>query len=320
MPSLKRSKYLLKILSIDGGGLRGIYAAHILHRIEEEFSVSWKDDFSLIAGTSTGAIIAAGLACGLSAKNICDFYKDHGKHIFTKRPLFRLGLTASRYKKSYLKKILFDVFDDRKLGDIDTPLLIPATDIGNGCVHVLKSKYDGSFCRDPNVFVADAVLASCSAPTYFDPHIIDTYMLADGGLWANNPSLVAAIEAKKRLGATLDEIQIFSLGTGVGQKYYEQNKSLLSRFFGWGFATHWGGSKFIDMIVNLQAETAQNILGLLLKETQILRINFESDGKLSLDDPKKLTDWISKADRKFTHNSSKIASFLDIGIQRGNTC
>jgi hypothetical protein len=310
----------LRILAIDGGGLRGIFAAHILHRIEQEFSISWQSDFALIAGTSTGSIIAAGLACGLSAGDLCGFYKDHGKQIFKKRLLCRIGLTASRYDNAYLRNILIDIFGSRKLGEIETPLLIPATDIGNGCVHVLKSKYDGSFYRDPNVLVADAVLASCSAPTYFDPHNIDTYMLADGGLWANNPSLIAAVEAKKRLGATIDELRVFSVGTGIGQKYYSQNRSLFTSLFGWGFATRWGRSKFIDMIVNLQAETAKNILGLLLNEDQILRINFKSDGKLSLDDPGMLADWTSKADKKFTHESAQIASFLNIQKSEGTKC
>ncbi len=308
----------MKILSIDGGGFRGVYAAHILHRIEQEFLISWQADFALISGTSTGSIIGAGLACGLSAKKICEFYEEHGKQIFKKRLLCRLGLAASRYNNRYLREILLEVFDGRTLGEVETPLLIPATDIGNGGVHVLKSKYDAGFYRDPNILVADAVLASCSAPTYFDPYHIDKYMLADGGLWANNPSLIATVEAKKRLGANLDELQVFSLGTGLGHKYYSQSSSLSTRLVGWGFATRWGRGKFIDMIMNLQAETAKNILGLLLEEHQILRINFESDGKLSLDNPGMFDDWISKADKAFTHKSAQIADFLNIS-KRGES-
>ena len=86
------------------------------------------------------------------------------------------------------------------LGQVKIPLILPAVDIGNGCVHVLKSNYDPTFTRDYKVRVSDAVLASCSAPTYFDPIVIDDkYRLVDGGLWANNPSLVATIDAKYRL-------------------------------------------------------------------------------------------------------------------------
>ncbi len=193
----------MKILSIDGGGYRGVFAAHVLRRIEQEFSASWQSDFSLIAGTSTGSIIAAGLACGVSARDICELYKLRGHEIFEKRPHSRLGIAASRYSSSNLQSILTDVFGDKTLGEVKIPLLIPSTDIGNGRVHVLKSAYDPEFHRDPTVPIVDAILASCSAPTYFDPHVTGQYMLADGGLWANNPSLVAAVEAKKRLGARL---------------------------------------------------------------------------------------------------------------------
>ena len=75
------------------------------------------------------------------------------------------------------------MFQDKTLGEIDVPLVLPSVDIGNGCVHVFKSQYHGEFVRDQNVRVSDAVLASCSAPTYFDPHVVnDTYQLVDGGL------------------------------------------------------------------------------------------------------------------------------------------
>ena len=310
----------MKILSIDGGGFRGVFAAHVLNRIEQEFSAAWQSEFSLIAGTSTGSIIAAGLACGISAHDICELYRLKGSQIFKKRPHSHLGIAASRYSNSNLKNILSDVFGDKRLGDITIPLIIPSTDIGNGCVHVLKSAYNADFHRDPNVKVTDAILASCSAPTYFDPHITSQYMLADGGLWANNPSLVAAVEAKKRLGAKLEDLEILSIGTGTGRKYYSQRTSLSKRMMGWGFATRWGASKFINMLLNLQSETVSNTLKLLLDENQVTRVNFSSDTDLSLDDPKMYADLCSKADREFTHMSKEIATFFSTSEQKGDIC
>lgn len=302
-----------KILSIDGGGLRGAYSAHILKRIEEEFHINWKSDFNLIAGTSTGSIIAAGLAFGLSAKELFEFYEKYGKDIFKKRLLHRTGLFASQYSQHKLKEILDSVFGETRLKDIEIPLIIPSTDIGNGCVHVFKSAYHDEFVRDPNVKVADAVLASCSAPTYFDPHLVDNkYLLCDGGLWANNPALVAMIDAKKRLGIKMEDLLILSIGTGMGKQYYSPQTIQKKSLFGWGFITKWGKNKFIDMILNLQAENSTNMLELLLQEGQLLRINFEADRKLSLDDPGKLTDWITKADHDFTHNHKKIANLLTL--------
>ncbi|HSN66318.1 MAG TPA: CBASS cGAMP-activated phospholipase [Fusibacter sp.] len=301
-----------KILSIDGGGFRGAYSAHILKRIEEEFHIHWKNDFNLIAGTSTGSIIAAGLAFGMSAKELFDFYEKYGKNIFKKRFLPRTGLFTSQHCQHKLKEILDSVFGDTRLKDIEVPLIIPSTDIGNGCVHVFKSAYHDEFVRDPNVKVADAVLASCSAPTYFDPHLVDNkYLLCDGGLWANNPALVAMIDAKKRLDIRMEDLLILSLGTGIGKQYYSPNKKKKS-FFGWGFITKWERNKFIDMILNLQAENSTNMLKLLLQDGQLLRINFEADRKLSLDDPSRLADWVSKADHDFTHNYIDIAKFLKL--------
>ena len=299
------------ILAIDGGGYRGVYSAHILKRIEDEFGSDWLKRFNLIAGTSTGAIIAAALACGLSAEKIEDFYRQHGQRIFQKRLFCPSGILGSQYDNRYLKKVLKDTYgDSRKLGQIEIPLILPTTDIGIGCVHVLKSSYDKEFYRDKNRLVYEAVLASCSAPTYFDPYFMDTYLLADGGLWANNPSLVAIVDAKRRLGQTLDSLKILSIGTGEGREFYSQADRWWRRFMGWGFLTRWGGSKFIDMLLNLQSQTTNNMVGLLLEQDQIVRINFKSDEKLKLDDPKEHKNLISLADNDFTHNAQKIKDFL----------
>ena len=211
------------------------------------------------------------------------------------RPI-KLFESAPRFKKPYL-------------------LIIPATDIGNGCVHVFKSQYDGDFTRDKNVRVADAVLASCSAPTYFNPHIVNKYLLADGGLWANCPSLVAAVDAKKRFEKSFTDLKILSVGTGAGRLYYPQKTCLCKRFFGWGFATRWKRGHFIEMLLNLQSQAANNMLGLMLEPNQILRLNFESDAELPLDDPREQADLISRADRDFTYNSKLIKYFLELEKQ-----
>ncbi len=311
MNSSSTKTSVFKILAIDGGGFRGVYPAHILARIEEEWSIKWTEEFHMIAGTSTGSIIAAGLACGITAKEIVEFYAKHGAKIFQRMPFRKFGLLASRYSNAGLKTILEKVFGERKLGDLTFPLIIPTTDIGNGCVHVLKSSYDVSFVRDKNVPISEAVLASCSAPTYFDPHCVAEYSLADGGLWANNPSLVAAIDAKKRLKVPLENIRVFSLGTGKSKQFYPLKQSRAFKFFGWGFATRWKNNRFINMLMNLQAETAGNMLRLLLDDSQIMRVSFESDGVLPLDDVREYDDLKSKADRDFTHKAERIRKFIE---------
>lgn len=319
--SENRMSNKFKILAIDGGGFRGAYSAHLLKRIEEEFAINWLSDFNLLAGTSTGAIIAAGLAIGIPAKEIRDLYEKHGCEIFKRSLIPRLGLFSSKYKNSGLRSILVSFFGKTTLGDIEIPLIIPATDIGNGCVHVFKSTYHNEFFRDKDVLVSEAVLASCSAPTFFPPTLItgdQLYLLADGGLWANNPSLVAAIDAKKRLNAKLEDLQILSIGTGKANHFYHIKNFKNRRFFGWGFATKWGRGKIIEMQFSLQSQNANNMLGLLLERDQILRLNFESEKKLPIDAPEEFDDLVTRADREFTHSSVTIRDFLNKEIENGN--
>jgi hypothetical protein len=135
---------------------------------------------------------------------------------------------------------------------------------------------------------------------------VGPYQLSDGGLWANNPSLVAVTEALTRLGAERSSIRLLSVGTGIGKNYYP----LTNANNKWGFFTGWGISKFISMLLNLQATTASNVTQLILDKHQSVRVNFESDLPLSLDDVGTLDDLISRADRDFTHNSAAIRQLL----------
>ncbi len=305
-----------RILSIDGGGIRGVYPAHVLRCVEERIQLNLLDTFDMIAGTSTGSIIAAGVATGVPAVDIVAMYKEHAAGIFRKKQVIWPGkilkyiqpMFDSIYDSQYLKDVLTEVFQDKRLGDIKKPLLLPATDIGNGCVHLLKSGYSKEFTRDNAVLVKDAVLASCSAPTYFNPHRLDEYFLADGGLWANNPALAAVIDAQKRLGITQDDIQILSIGTGHSKTMYGTNASRK-----WGLVNGWKHKEFISFILSLQSQSALNYLNLMLRPGQIKRVDFESDLPLPMDDVSILDDLISKADHKFTHESESIRDFIQNG-------
>lgn len=315
------------ILSVDGGGFRGLFAAHLLKRIEENWEVNWPEKFNMFAGTSTGAILAAGLATGQRAHTLLDFYRRHGKGVFRRQTRFWCGLGgffSSRYRTDALKSGLRECLPDLTLGSIHVPLLMPSVDIGNGCVHVLKSGYDPEFTRDKSVPLVDAVLSSCSAPTYFDPHDgIAPYQLADGGLWANNPSLAAFIDAQVRCGRSPDSIRILSIGTGTGTVFYPKtlpglSGRLIARLQGWGLCTRWKRKRLLDLILNLQSENTHNMLLLLLREDrhdpkQILRLTFRTDTNLELDNVHTADDLLGRADKTFTHHAAKIAAFLQLG-------
>ena len=324
---MKASHEPFYILAIDGGGMRAVFAAHILQCIEKSWGVNWPKKFHMFAGTSTGAILAAGLATSVSAKALLAFYTTHGPAVFHRKFGYwsrGRGLTASRYKSDALRAPLIECLPSKALGDIKVPLLIPCVDIGNGCVHVLKSGYDPEFKRDSDVLLVDAVMSSCSAPTYFDPYDgIKPYQLADGGLWANNPALAAFIEAQHRFGQDPDSIRILSIGTGTSKVLYPRASThrlnrWITRRHGWGIVTRWKRKRLLDLILNLQSENTHNMLLKLLKDDRhnpkrILRLSFETDDALALDDVHLSDDLISRADQNFAYNSKKITDFLQLG-------
>ena len=299
-----------KILAVDGGGIRGVVPAHIIQLMHSKFGIIPAKHFDLIAGTSTGAIIAAALACEIEPPKIVALYREHGARIFSKKkswwPSFAKQAVHSLYDQDELSKLLLEVFGDRKLGDLKKPLLLPSTNVGEGCVHVFKSGYSTKFIRDRDVLIREAVLASCAAPTYFDPKKVDVYLLADGGLWANNPALTASIEAIHRMQIKVERLRVLSVGTGHSKIYYNRPNER------WGLVTGWQHKNFINFILSLQSQVAHNHLKLMLPESQWLRLDFESDKELALDDVSAV-DWlISKSDRLFMDESDKLKSFLEV--------
>lgn len=305
---------LFWILSIDGGGIRGIFAAQILKRIQDEMKFNFADKFDIIAGTSTGSIIAAGLAVDCPIAKLITLYKTHGRKIFSPNysELFNWknwkGLFKSKYNNRFLKQELSAIFENKTLSNTKTRLIMPASDISNGNVFVLKSSYDPNFVRDKDIKISDAVLASCSAPTFFDPYNVKEYLLADGGLWANNPALVALTEAMgRRFKIPRDNIRILSIGTGVGKKYYDPKDS----------SKHWGfkkwGTGLISTIMNLQSVNVENIVRFMLEDEKLLRINFDTDCDVALDDVSCVENLIARADERFTYLFEKIKVFLNGG-------
>lgn len=304
-----------KILAIDGGGIRGVYAAQILKRIKEELKVEFSREFEIIAGTSTGSIIAGALAIDYPVEKIVDLYKTEGKSIF--HPNYSNSFNwlnwknffKSKYDSKYLKKALNNIFQDLTLSQTKTRLIIPSSDISNGNVFVFKSNYDPDFVRDKDIELADVILASCSAPIFFNPARVKEYLLADGGLWANNPSLVALTEAMgRRFNKRKEEIKILSLGTGMGKKYYNPSD----------YHKNWGlrrwGTGLVSTVMNLQSTNVDNIVRFILdEEERFVRLNFETDCDVALDDIDAVDNLIARADEKFTYNINKINKFFEGG-------
>lgn len=241
---------MIRVLSIDGGGIRGIIPAKLLIRLEEllkfysgnqEAHIS--DYFDLIAGTSTGAILTSLYLCPerpgstkskYSAQQILDLYVNEGIYIFEKTIWSRIssgfGLIGPKYLPHYLEHLLEEYLGETRMEDLVKPCLIPAYNIVSGeamFFNQMNAYRDESF----NFLVREVVRGSTAAPTYFPVAKISDVLrgelaLIDGGMFANNPALCAFIEACKfPFNPSEEDILIFSLGTGSKEISYEYEKA-----------------------------------------------------------------------------------------------
>ena len=289
------------ILALDGGGVRGIYPAHILARLEETTGMRIADCFDLIAGTSTGAIVAGAAAIGMALDEVVELFEIEAGRIFQKGRLFNFGLWNSKYSREPLARVVRSVAQTQRMGEIATPLLITSSDVSTGGVHVFKSGYlrqlGWPYTRDGDVLLSDAILASCAAPSYFNPHAVGSYLLADGGLWANNPSIIALVEAVSKFNRSVDQVQILSIGTGHSKTFYTRKQR-------WGLLTGWGRQKLVSYVFSVQSQASTNMTKLLLNE-RYLRLDPEIE-MWELDDVGSMETLRAIADRDFTHHSRDI--------------
>src|SRR5688572_20302324 len=131
---------MFRILSIDGGGVRGIFPAYLLKLLADQVpNQDLRPVFDLIVGTSTGGLIAAGIACGISLERIVELYESRSKGIFGRRRITFRQTMRSAYASDQLRALVDDIFTTTTLGDVTSRLILPATDISNGNVFVMKS-------------------------------------------------------------------------------------------------------------------------------------------------------------------------------------
>lgn len=193
------------ILSCDGGGIRGIIAARCLEKLENVEGKPCNQIFDLMAGTSTGAIIAAALAAGIPAKELVNLYITKGKEIFIKTPNPWTRLWKWEYCKKGVKKIFIELFGDKVLKELPVDIIITAKDTVRSETMFFEKKRFG------NMLLREAVESSMSAPTYFEPN--GRYI--DGGVGSfNNPCYQAAVEAIHYLGYPRGQTKLFSFGAG----------------------------------------------------------------------------------------------------------
>lgn len=206
-----------QILALDGGGAKALFTAQVLAHLEADLGISIADRFDLITGTSAGGIIALALGAGLKPAEIVEHYRELSASVFPKhrrrkRQLLR-RLLRTTYDQAPLRDSLERVLGQQPLGDSRHRLVITSWDIQNGCVHLFKTPHHARLRRDWAVPMVDVALATSAAPTFLPAANVGGNRLVDGGVWANNPSVVGIAEAVSVLDVTLDRIWLLNIGT-----------------------------------------------------------------------------------------------------------
>jgi patatin-like phospholipase/acyl hydrolase len=250
------------VLAIDGGGIRGVIPAAIIAAIEEQVGQPASKLFDLIAGTSTGGILALGLAKPgvdgrpfFTASDLMQLYERRGHEIFRKtvyRKVLGLGgLLRPRYTSDNLDGVLEEYFGDTRLSDALTELIIPSYDVEQRNP-IFFTTY---FARNRPGFdhpMKDVARATASAPTYFPATRRDLngkYLaLIDGGIFANNPTICAYAEAKWIWPNTAEEQFVFvSIGTGQHAR-----PMFFDRVKNWGLLA-WS-TRILDVVLDSVSE------------------------------------------------------------------
>ena len=260
-----RARTKFSVLALDGGGIRGIVPARVLQALEEHMQRPVSELFDLVAGTSTGGLVALGLtkpssadaaAPAYTAADLVDLYLDHGGEIFHSSLAHRIstagGLRGVRYPAGPIEAVLADRFGDTMLSKAVTQVVVPSYDLSGPAPFFFKRRYG---VDDPglDVRMADAARATSAAPTYFDPAPLAPFpgetrphALIDGGVFANDPAVCAYAEALDLWGDDV-EIQVVSIGTGQPPQEYGRGRIPVP----YAKARHWGLAKWARPVLDV---------------------------------------------------------------------
>lgn len=287
-----------RILSIDGGGVKGVFALQLLKLIEEEVDREFIGKVDCIAGTSTGALIAVALALGFSPQKLLFFYKVFGHKIFSSRS--RDVMKEAKYDNSHLRDSMLKVLPKNPtFSDIQKDLIIPAFRLEGPEGERWKEEIYDSYRDDmKGESLIDVALRSSSAPLYFPSY----QGRIDGGVYALNPSLLSLTRAIDPTGGgrSLKEIRILSLGNGV-------NPSKISQEIDWG-VMNWmtpyqdqADLPLFSLLTEMGASVPHYPLTQILKD-RYLRINEILPFPIEIDDLKHIKD-LRKAAKSIKENN-----------------
>lgn len=272
-----------RVLALDGGGIKGVFSAAALAQLEDDTGHRALDHFDLIAGTSTGSILAIGLGLGMTAAELRDLYIDNAKKIFPTRMF--LGpvrstvrhLFGPKHSADALRAVLAGKLGKKRLGHSKVRLIIPTFDALKGTACTFKTAHHQNLKHEYKMLAVDVAMASAAAPTYYPAATVGTRRGAayfDGGVWGNCPALAGIVEAVSYCGQDLSDIHVLSIGTTEEVMAFGKKKNA-------GIVTWNKGVADIFMAGQVSSSLAQ---ARLLVRDRLLRINHQTaKGLYSLD-------------------------------------
>jgi patatin-like phospholipase/acyl hydrolase len=285
---------MFRILSLDGGGIKGAFTASVLAEYEKVSGEPLYRSFDLITGTSTGGILALALGMSIPAEDIVRFYREHGPDIFPSMSTFaRLGSAfrwffAPKHSHKVLREKLTQVLGDRRFGEAKTRLLIPTYDAVGGRIFLLKTGHHPRFRYDVNALAVDVALATSAAPTYFAAAPFPEHegaSFVDGGVWANSPVMAGLVESLAFLNVQIQDVAMLSIGTtSTPFSIADQANAGVAQW----------NAGLINLVMEAQSQAALAQVGLLLGD-RFHRVNVVAEtGRYGLDTatPKKIDEMI----------------------------
>lgn len=277
---------LFRILSIDGGGIRGVFPAAFLAEVEKRFlgGASIANHFDMIAGTSTGGIIALALAQGMTAQQVLNIYIERGERIFPPAVGFGKLSRALRWvfkpkhDQAALKEELLRIFGDKVLDDAGNRLVIPNFEGRHGEPFLYKTPHHPDYQKDRHKKFAHVALHTTAAPSYYPGVEDDGYIMIDGGIWANNPVMNALVDALACFDIAREDVRILSLGTGESTFTVDERARN-------GGIKDWAFLRSFSAAARAQSRNALGQAYLLVGKNNVLRIDVpEIDNAIEMDD------------------------------------
>lgn len=309
-----------KILSLDGGGIKGLYSAHFLRLCEGHLANGkpLASYFDMIAGTSTGGIIALGLGLGRTTDEIVSFYEQDGRRIFPPYPSSKLG-KCRRFVRGLFRPVLDHDeleaalrrrFENDTLGEAEPRIVIPAFLMPKTEIAVFKTDHHRDFQKDHSAPAWRVARATSAAPTYLKGHEHEESgrIFIDGGVWANNPIMVAVIDALSCYQLSPDQIQIVSVGTG-NPPFALSHQSVFAGLLAW--------KEVIKAAMFLTSDNATAQAMLMLGPENVLRIEPTGEAAtIEMDDyDRALAEFPSVAAMHFDLHRDELAAFFSEQVE-----